>query len=234
MFEFLLSYRNPKRRKQASDVIILIISFDSSEPDFYHNFLCQVFDQLIKRIMQNKEEYIYKRLLKEVRKGDLFKKFLLFLRLFYFTLMKKSFNAEKNFKRQLGNFAVRIRELLTNRCESCSRNPKKEETSLVLINSLRSSEKVDLIGFCGKIMDNETIDKEKIVEFNVMNFLKKLSEERKRIYLGQSVRFWKYEIDKKIIGKEILQREMIGFRLFQNEQLMKSGKVFGFFLEKIY
>jgi hypothetical protein len=90
---------------------------------------------------------------------------------------------------------------------------------------------VDLIKFSEKIMDKENIESKVTIEFRVWNSLRELSISKKRIYFGESSRFYEKEIDSRLIIDKVLQKRIITLKLFQSEQLMKINQIFGYVLE---
>jgi hypothetical protein len=119
-FKFLLGYRNIKKRKFISDVIIISIYSNFDEEQFYPNFLRQFFQQIFKRMTQNNTESLYKRVIREVKEKEImFKKFLIQLRMFYYTTFRKRSILEETFKMDIGNFGFEIQELTTKRCKVC-------------------------------------------------------------------------------------------------------------------
>jgi hypothetical protein len=205
MFEFLLSYRSKKKRKQVSDSIIISIHLNFNEQQFYHDFLRQVFEQIFKRVARNSTESIYKHVIKEIKKKKcLFKKFLLYLKMFYFSIFRKESIFEKIFKKKIDNFEVVFRELTTKRCKIYSRKREKIKSSLVIFNPLGSIEKVELIKFSEESMDRKIFDIKNTIEFRAWNFLHELFDKGKRVYFGTISRFCKCEIENNIIVDEVL------------------------------
>jgi hypothetical protein len=69
---------------------------------------------------QNNTESLYKRVIREVKEKErMFKKFLLQLRMFYYTTFRKRSTLKETFKRDMGNFRFEIQELTTKRCKVC-------------------------------------------------------------------------------------------------------------------
>jgi hypothetical protein len=137
MFEFLLSYRNRKRKKQDSDSIIMKIQIDNDGKHSYYSFLQQFFNYFIDRIRRNWNEAIYKNLIKEARKSNMMlKKFLLHLQMFYFIgLKKENTSSEKIFTRKIDNFSITLRDLVTGRSKLCRQTQEKNDFNLMPVKS---------------------------------------------------------------------------------------------------
>jgi hypothetical protein len=67
----------------------------------------------------------------------------------------------------------------------------------------------------------------------MMNFLKELSESKKRIFFDQSSRFYRKEIEKKTIRGLDIQFKIITFQLFQGLNCAVMNRIFGKYLEII-
>jgi hypothetical protein len=192
--EFLLSYRNRKKKKQDTDYIMISIQMKREMGNSYHSFLQQFFKCFLDRIRRNWNEYLYKNLIKEARRSKvLLKKFLLELRMFYFTIVKNEGEEKgRKFIRQIGNFTINLRELAAGRCHSCRGNGKKNNLSLVPVVASRTSEKVELLIFSDENLDTEYRNFDRTIDFRTLNFLKKLSESGKRLHFGQISRLEKF------------------------------------------
>jgi hypothetical protein len=235
ILEFLLSYRNRKKRKQDVDSIFITITMENDGKIKYNNFLQQFFEGFMNRFKRNWNEYLYKNLLKESQRSNvLLKKFLPPLRMFFFTiLMKNDVEKSGRFIQQIGNFDIVLRELITERSRICKKRREKANLSLVPVVSLSSSQKVRLISFSDENLNNNCEENQKTIEFNKMNFLRKISESKKRIFFGQSSRFYTKSIERKTIDDQLLQFKLITFQLFQGLQQENINIIMGKYLENL-
>jgi hypothetical protein len=226
--EFLFSYRCKKKRKQYTDCIMISIKTSSNEKINYNEFLQQFFGQIMARFKRDWNEKIYKYLFKEVsRSNQFFKKFLLSLRMFFFTVIKRNDSKKENyFKQQIGNFDIAIKELITGRTTCCSGKVKKQVLSLDPIITLGSSQKAQLIIISKEISDKNHENNYGKIELKVLNFLKKLSESGKRIFFDHSQGFCRKEFKKKMIDGSVLQSKIIVFQLFQGQNSITMNQNF--------
>jgi hypothetical protein len=234
MFYFLLGYRSRKRRKFISDMLMIKISCNNDEKSLYHNFLKQVFEQIFKRVKANNMEPIYVKVIKKIRMNNIiFKKFLLQLRLFYFAAFKKESHLQNPFKKNIENFVIELQECKTKRCCLYRKSRGKAISSLVVFNPFVLPEKVELISFSIKIKNAKIIGNLNSIEFNVWNQLKSLIESGKKVILGVLSRFHKIKIETILIGDEVLQFDLIVFKLFQGMQYREINKIIGKYFEKL-
>jgi hypothetical protein len=182
----------------------------------YNEFLEQFFNQCLARLKRDWNEELYLHPIKQLRRSNIFfKKFLLTIRMFFFKIFKNN-NSEKgnNFKHQIGKFSINIRQLQTGKSKICKNGGEKREKSLAPVVSLIFPQKVRLIEFQISFSEERYRNFDVPIGFSLVNFSKKLSEFRKRIYLSHPTRFSKKRILEKTINNQIIEKELIVLQLF--------------------
>jgi hypothetical protein len=163
-----------------------------------------------------------------------FKKLLLSLRMFFFTVIKRNDSKkESSFTQRIGNFDIAIRELISGRASLCSRMNENSILSLAPMITLGPSQKVQLITISGEMLDRNCESNQETIELKVMNFLQELSEAKKRIYFDQFSRFHRERFEGKTINGSNIQFDINTFQLFQGKNSAFMNRVIGKYLEII-
>jgi hypothetical protein len=156
------------------------------------------------------------------------RKLILMLKIFYSTDFKWIFEFEKCFKWKTKNLMFIMQECKVKETILCEGEREKPFSSLERSETYRSYEKVELIGISKKNMDKEKeIVGKDTISFRRMNF-----NENKQSF-DDYLSHYETEFEGRIIVRVILQRLLIGMKLFKKNQTVIMNEEFENCLIKI-